>query len=114
MTSKLKIAGWVALGALAGGLTTTQFGATARNSVAPLPLEEMQQLAAVFGMIKTDYVESVDEKKLISDAIGGMVSGLDPHSVYFDKTLSRNSVRARLANSSAWASKSAWKTVWSR
>jgi len=86
MTSKLKIAGWVALGALAGGLTTTQFGATARNAVAPLPLEEMQQLAAVFGMIKTDYVETVDEKKLISDAIGGMVSGLDPHSVYFDKT----------------------------
>jgi len=37
-------------------------------------------------MIKTDYVEPVDEKKLISDAIGGMVAGLDPHSVYFDKT----------------------------
>ena len=86
MTSKLKIAGWVALGALAGGLTTMQFGATARNAVAPLPLEEMQQLAAVFGMIKTDYVEPVDEKKLFSDAIGGMVAGLDPHSVYFDKT----------------------------
>ena len=63
-----------------------QFGATARNAVAPLPLEEMQQLAAVFGMIKTDYVEPVDEKKLFSDAIGGMVAGLDPHSVYFDKT----------------------------
>ena len=86
MTSKLKIAGWVALGALAGGLTTLQFGATARNAVAPLPLEEMQQLAAVFGMIKTDYVEPVDEKKLFGDAIGGMVAGLDPHSVYFDKT----------------------------
>ena len=86
MTSKFKIAGWVALGALAGGLTTLQLGATARNTMAPLPLEEMQQLAAVFGMIKTDYVEPVDEKKLISDAIGGMVSGLDPHSVYFDKT----------------------------
>ncbi len=86
MTSKLKIAGWVALGALAGGLTTLQFGATARNAVAPLPLEEMQQLAAVFGMIKTDYVEPVEEKKLFSDAIGGMVAGLDPHSVYFDKT----------------------------
>ncbi|RZI82768.1 MAG: S41 family peptidase [Rubrivivax sp.] len=86
MTSKFKIAGWVALGALAGGLTTMQFQATARNTVAPLPLEEMQQLAAVFGMIKTDYVEPVDEKKLIGDAIGGMVSGLDPHSTYFDKT----------------------------
>ncbi|TXJ02169.1 MAG: PDZ domain-containing protein, partial [Aquabacterium sp.] len=86
MTSKLKIAGWVALGALAGGLTTMQFGATARSAMAPLPLEEMQQLAAVFGMVKTDYVEPTDEKKLISDAISGMVAGLDPHSVYFDKT----------------------------
>jgi carboxyl-terminal processing protease len=27
----------------------------------------------------------VDEKKLIGDAIGGMVAGLDPHSQYFDK-----------------------------
>ncbi|MEY4766240.1 MAG: hypothetical protein RI907_2913 [Pseudomonadota bacterium] len=86
MTSKFKIAGWVALGALAGGLTTLQFGATARNTAAPLPLDEMQQLAAVFGMIKSDYVEPVDDKKLIGDAISGMVSGLDPHSVYFDKT----------------------------
>jgi carboxyl-terminal processing protease len=42
-------------------------------------------MAAVFGMIKTDYVEPVDEKKLIGDAIGGMVAGLDPHSQYFDK-----------------------------
>ncbi len=86
MTSKFKIAGWVAVGALAGGLTTLQFQATARNSAPQLPLEEMQQLAAVFGMIKSDYVEPVDEKKLIGDAIGGMVSGLDPHSQYFDKT----------------------------
>jgi len=59
--------------------------ATARNGVAQLPLEELQQMAAVFGMIKTDYVEPVDEKKLIGDAIGGMVAGLDPHSQYFDK-----------------------------
>jgi len=86
MTSKMKIAGWVAIGALAGGMTTMQFQATARNATPQLPLEELQQLAAVFGMIKTDYVEPVDEKKLISDAIGGMVSGLDPHSQYFDKT----------------------------
>ncbi|HET9646515.1 MAG TPA: S41 family peptidase [Burkholderiaceae bacterium] len=59
--------------------------AIARSSVSQLPLEELQQLAAVFGMVKTDYVEPVDEKKLITDAIGGMVAGLDPHSQYFDK-----------------------------
>jgi carboxyl-terminal processing protease len=85
MGRKLKIAGWVAIGAVAGALASMQLQATARSSVAQLPLEELQQLAAVFGMVKSDYVEAVDEKKLITDAIGGMVSGLDPHSQYFDK-----------------------------
>src|SRR5688500_7735497 len=85
MGAKLKIAGWISLGAVAGALTTMNLQATARNGLAPLPLEELQQLAAVFGMVKSDYVEPVDEKKLITDAISGMVSGLDPHSQYFDK-----------------------------
>ena len=85
MGAKLKVAGILAVGALAGAMTTLQLQANARNSLAPLPLEELQQLAAVFGMVKSDYVESVDEKKLISDAISGMVAGLDPHSQYFDK-----------------------------
>jgi len=85
MNAKLRVAGFVALGALAGALATTQLQAYARNATAPLPLEELQQLAAVFGMVKSDYVEQVDEKKLIGDAISGMVAGLDPHSQYFDK-----------------------------
>jgi len=85
MGSRLKVTGLVALGALAGALTTMQFQATARSSVAQLPLEELQQLAAVFGMVKSDYVEPVDEKKLINDAIAGMVAGLDPHSQFIDK-----------------------------
>ena len=85
MGAKLKVAGWLAVGAVAGALTTMQLQATARNGVSQLPLEELQQLAAVFGMVKSDYVEPVDEKKLIGDAISGMVAGLDPHSQYFDK-----------------------------
>ena len=85
MGARLKVAGWVTVGAVAGALATMQLQAVARNSLAPLPLEELQQLAAVFGMVKSDYVEPVDEKKLITDAIGGMVAGLDPHSQYFDK-----------------------------
>ncbi len=85
MGAKLKVAGFIALGAVAGALATMQVQAVAQRTLAPLPLEELQQLAAVFGIVKTDYVESVDEKKLISDAIGGMVAGLDPHSQYFDK-----------------------------
>ncbi|MCH7343755.1 S41 family peptidase [Pelomonas sp. CA6] len=85
MGSKLKVAGWVALGAVTGALTTMQLQANARSPLSPLPLEELQQLAAVFGIVKSDYVEAVDEKKLINDAISGMVAGLDPHSQYFDK-----------------------------
>ncbi len=85
MGAKLKVAGFIAVGALAGALTTMQFQAVARGTFTPLPLEEMQQLAAAFSMIKSEYVEPVDEKKLITDAITGMVSGLDPHSQYFDK-----------------------------
>ncbi len=85
VSHKLKIAGWVAVGAVAGALTTVQFQAVARGTLTPLPLEELQQLASVFGMVKSDYVEPVDEKKLISEAISGMVASLDPHSQYFDK-----------------------------
>ena len=85
MRQKLKIAGWVAVGALTGALTTVSLQTVARANMAPLPLEELQQLAAVFSMVKSDYVEPVDEKKLITDAISGMVSSLDPHSQYFDK-----------------------------
>lgn len=85
MGQKLKIASWITVGAFAGALTTVSLQTVARGTLAPLPLEELQQLAEVFGMIKTNYVEPVDEKKLITDAISGMVSGLDPHSVYLDK-----------------------------
>lgn len=85
MGQKLKIAGWVSVGVIAGALTTVSLQTVARGAMAPLPLEEIQQLSAVFGLIKTDYVEAVDDKKLITDAISGMVSSLDPHSQYFDK-----------------------------
>ncbi len=85
MGAKLKVAGLLMVGAVAGALATMQLSAVARSALSPLPLEELQQLAAVFGMVKSEYVEPVDEKKLIGDAIAGMVSGLDPHSQYFDK-----------------------------
>jgi carboxyl-terminal processing protease len=85
MGSKLKVVGLLAVGVVAGALTTMQLPSVARSAMAPLPLEEVQQLAAVFDRVKAEYVEPVDEKKLISDAIAGMVAGLDPHSQYFDK-----------------------------
>jgi carboxyl-terminal processing protease len=85
MGQKIKITGWIAVGAMAGALTTVSLQTVARNAFAPLPLDELRQLSQVFGKVKTDYVEPVDEKKLLSEAISGMVSSLDPHSQYFDK-----------------------------
>ncbi len=94
MSQKLKIAGWVSLGVLAGALTTVSLQTVARGGISPLPLEEIQQLSAVFGIIKTDYVEAVDDKKLITDAISGMVSSLDPTRSISIKKPSRNSAKA--------------------
>jgi carboxyl-terminal processing protease len=85
MGSKLKVAGLITLGAVAGALATMQLQATARNAATQFPLEEIQQLSSVFDLVKNTYVVPVDEKKLITDAIGGMVAGLDPHSQYIDK-----------------------------
>jgi carboxyl-terminal processing protease len=56
---------------------------TAKNEQ-PLPIEELRTFTEVFSRIKSDYVEPVDDKKLLRDAIQGMLSGLDPHSSFLD------------------------------
>lgn len=53
-------------------------------AASPLPIEELHEFSEVFGRIKSDYVEPVSDKKLITDAIAGMLNGLDPHSAYLD------------------------------
>lgn len=50
-----------------------------------LPLQELRVFAEVFGRIKSEYVEQVDDEKLLKYAIRGMLSGLDPHSSYLDE-----------------------------
>ena len=86
MGSKLKNIGLISLGVIAGIGASIQFDAIAQKSAAaPLPLEELRQLADVFGLIKSDYVEPADDKKLLTEAISGMVASLDPHSAYLDK-----------------------------
>jgi carboxyl-terminal processing protease len=49
-----------------------------------LPLEDLNTFAEVFGRIKSDYVESVEDRALLKGAIRGMLSWLDPHSAYLD------------------------------
>ena len=86
MRSKLKSCSLVMLGVVAGVVGSLQIDAMAQKSAgSPLPVEELRQLADVFGLIKSDYVESVEDKKLLTEAIAGMVASLDPHSAYLDK-----------------------------
>jgi carboxyl-terminal processing protease len=86
MGNKFKNFGLIGLGMVAGVAASLQFSAVAQKAPGnPLPLEELRQLSDVFGLIKSDYVENVDDKKLVTEAISGMVASLDPHSVYLDK-----------------------------
>lgn len=49
-----------------------------------LPVEELRTFSDVFGRIKNDYVEAVEDSEMLENAIRGMLSGLDPHSSYLD------------------------------
>ena len=49
-----------------------------------LPIEELQMFAEVFGKIKADYVEKIDDKDLLTYAINGMLAGLDAHSAFLE------------------------------
>jgi len=89
MSNVIKKAGLILIGAIAGIMLSLNFSAIAKKdnieAIHPLPIEELRTFAQVFGRIKSDYVESVEDKKLITEAINGMLVGLDPHSSYLDK-----------------------------
>ncbi|MBI3903754.1 MAG: S41 family peptidase [Nitrosomonadales bacterium] len=87
MRSRIEKAGLVVLGVIAGVLLSLHFSAVAdkdKDIETTLPVEELRTFSEVFGRIKSDYVEPVSDKKLITEAINGMLSGLDPHSAYLD------------------------------
>ncbi|MDC9724677.1 MAG: S41 family peptidase [Gammaproteobacteria bacterium] len=54
------------------------------NAKPDLPLDELRTFSEIFGRIKDNYVEPVEDKELLQNAIRGMLSGLDPHSTYLD------------------------------
>ena len=86
MRSKLQQFGLIALGVCLGVMISLNFSAVAQREVlGPLPVEELRAFTEVFGRIKSDYVETVEDKKLITEAITGMLAGLDPHSAYLDQ-----------------------------
>jgi carboxyl-terminal processing protease len=85
MRTKLEKFGLIAIGAVLGLMLSLNYSALAEKATAPqLPLDDLRAFAEVFGKIKNDYVDSIEDKKLISEAINGMLTGLDPHSSYLD------------------------------
>nr|WP_295658902.1 S41 family peptidase [Polymorphobacter sp.] len=46
--------------------------------------KRLDALMDVFERVRADYVDKVDDKKLIEGAINGMLASLDPHSSYLD------------------------------
>ena len=73
---------------LGAGITiySSVFAGDEKESAAsPLPLEDLRAFSEVFGRVKSDYVETVEDKQLLESAIKGMLSGLDPHSSYLNR-----------------------------
>lgn len=85
MRTKIEKFSLIAVGALLGLMLSLNYSALAEKSAKPeLPLDDLRAFAEVFGKIKNDYVDTVEDKKLLSEAINGMLTGLDPHSAYLD------------------------------
>jgi len=85
MTQKAKFVLVGLAGLLAGAALTVNLSAIAdKDAQTALPIEELRAFTDVFARIKSDYVEPVEDKKLITEAINGMLTGLDPHSAYLD------------------------------
>src|SRR5512143_1157454 len=85
MKGRIKNIGLIFVGAVAGILVSLNFQAIGQLATrAPLPVAELRSFTEVFGAIKQNYVEPVEDKRLITEAINGMLSDLDPHSAYLD------------------------------
>ena len=92
MRKTLKQAGLVALGAALGVAASLHFSAVAdrQASTLQLPVDDLRLFSEVFGRIKSDYVEPVEDRKLLKEAINGMLTVLDPHSAFLDQDAYRD------------------------
>ncbi len=92
MGKKFQQMGLIALGAALGIAASLHFSAVAdrQASALMLPVDDLRLFSEVFGRIKSDYVEPVEDKKLLKEAINGMLTGLDPHSAFLDQEAYRD------------------------
>src|SRR5688572_7600489 len=92
MRKKFQQIGLVAFGAALGISASLHFSAVADRQVTSLqlPIDDLRLFSEVFGRIKSDYVEPVEDRKLLKEAINGMLTGLDPHSAFLDQEAYRD------------------------
>ncbi|HUP97611.1 MAG TPA: S41 family peptidase [Usitatibacter sp.] len=92
MHKKFQQAGLVAIGAALGVAASLHFSAVADRQISALqlPVDDLRLFSEVFGRIKSDYVEPVEDRKLLKEAINGMLTGLDPHSAFLDQEAYRD------------------------
>ena len=77
----------VASGFFIGALVTITIPASSSKPevTSSYAIDDLRKFATTLELIKKVYVQPVTDEKLITDAIGGMVSSLDPHSSYLDE-----------------------------
>ena len=76
----------LAAGVLIGAsITLTQGVLADRPKASTVPFKDLQTFVEILNRVKSDYVEPVEDKVLLENAVRGMLSGLDPHSAYLDK-----------------------------
>lgn len=84
----LKKISWIIMGGVLGaGLVVGSSVMADRqtSSASGLPLEELRSFVEVYDRISTGYYESIENEKMLENAIRGMLTNLDPHSDYLPK-----------------------------
>ncbi len=69
--------------------TTKKLSAAEKQSLQSF-FTDLEAFTTAYSKIKGLYVEEADNKKLFTNAIKGMVSGLDPHSAYLEPKEQKN------------------------
>ena len=88
--SVYKKATWISAGAILGAFIVVASTVVAdkpqdqtdQTQQLTMPIQELRAFSEVYERVSRDYVDAVDDKKLLEGAISGMLSSLDPHSAY--------------------------------
>jgi carboxyl-terminal processing protease len=74
------------LGLALGSTIWTNFTGRAKATAAPLDpaIESAALVAEVIDRVRREYVDTVDDKRIVEAAIRGIVADLDPHSTFLD------------------------------